>query len=141
MFLNGACPFRVCAVFLRPSLEAPFLQLIFLVPSLRIYDTLRGNTQNGACVEIMSDSESRELWRGIIKALEEKLQFGFLEQERSVVDVRFDGGELTLVVSDKDAADFFNAEVNQQRLMIVSRSIVSIEKIVVEMVEASPLES
>lgn len=87
----------------------------------------------------MTDSDSRELWQRIVRSLEEKLQFGFLEQERSVVAVRFDGADLTLVVSNSDAADFFRADVNQQRLIIVSRGIVSIEKITVELVEASPL--
>ncbi len=88
----------------------------------------------------MTDSESRELWQRIVQSLEEKLQFGFLEQGRSVVAVRFNGGHLTLVVSDSDAADFFQADVNQQRLIIVSRPIVSIEKISVELVNASPLD-
>ena len=87
----------------------------------------------------MGIQEDLATWTSIKAVLEEQLQYGFLEQVKSVVDVSFSGGEFVLTVTTDEAAEFFNAEVNQQRLMIVSRPIVSIESIVVKKVEAEPI--
>ena len=87
----------------------------------------------------MASAEDQEKWSKIEALLEEKLQFGFLEQTRSVVDVEFNGAQLLLVVSNEEAAEFFSAEVNQQRLLIVSRPVARIESIAVRKVEANPI--
>ena len=87
----------------------------------------------------MTEQHAKELWHAILGILDEKMQYGFLEQAKSVVDVRIDGGELSLFVTDDEALGFFRADVNQQRLVIVSRPIVTIEKIIVEKVYAEPL--
>ena len=88
----------------------------------------------------MTETHAKEIWQQIVKILEEKLQFGFLEQEKSVVNVEFDGAELTLTVASDEAFDFFNAEINQQRLIIVSRPVISLDKVLVKKVDAEPLQ-
>ena len=88
----------------------------------------------------MGTQEDLETWTSIKAILEEQLQYGFLEQAKAVVDVSFTGGEFVLTVTTEEAAEFFSADVNQQRLMIVSRPVTSIESIVVKKVEAEPIE-
>lgn len=87
----------------------------------------------------MSSQEDQAVWANILAILEEQLQYGFLEQAKSVVDVHFAGSELMLTVASEEAAEFFSADINQQRLMIVSRPIVRIESIAVKTVEAEPI--
>ena len=74
--------------------------------------------------------------------LDEKLQYAFLNQARSVRDVRFEGSELVLVVSSPDSVTFLSSDLNQQRLMIISRSLPAsqnrvgaIERFRIELVE------
>ena len=86
----------------------------------------------------MSDQRAHEIWKQICHVLDEKLQYGFLEQAKSVVDVKLEGDEFTLFVSGDDALRFFSAEVNQQRLLIVSRPIASIQRFHVQKNESSP---
>ena len=88
----------------------------------------------------MTDQHAHDVWKKILAALEEKLQYGFLDQAKSVVDVRMDGPEFTLYVSGVEAERFFSSEVNQQRLFIVSRGIVAVEKFHVIKTDSSPLE-
>jgi hypothetical protein len=87
----------------------------------------------------MTDKNAQEIWQKILDVLEEKLQFGFLEQAKAVVDVKLDGSEFTLFVANAEALRFFSAEINQQRLFIVSRPIATIEKFRVVATESSPL--
>ena len=88
----------------------------------------------------MASQTDSELWTRILVLMEEKLQLGFLEQAKSVVKVSFDGTEAKLTVCSEEAQDFFKADTNQQRLMIVSRSVVRIDSIEVIRVEAEPLK-
>ena len=88
----------------------------------------------------MTDKHAIEVWEAILKILDEKLQYGFLEQAKAVVDIHVDGGELKLTVATDEAEEFFNSEVNQQRLMITSRPVIAIEVIIVEKTDAEPLE-
>lgn len=90
----------------------------------------------------MKDTRAHEIWNKILEVLDEKLQYAFLNQARSVKDVRFEGSELVLVVSSPESVAFLNADLNQQRLMIISRSLPSsqnrvgvIERFRVELVE------
>ena len=87
----------------------------------------------------MTDSRAHEAWQQILSILDEKLQYGLLEQARSVVDVRLEGSELTLVVASEEAERFFSAEVNQQRLIIQSRPKISLSAVKVERANSSPL--
>ncbi len=87
----------------------------------------------------MTEQHAKETWQAILLLLDEKMQYGFLEQAKSVVDVRINGSEISLAVSNDEALRFFSAEVNQQRLIIVSRSVISFEKVTVHKVEAEPL--
>jgi hypothetical protein len=87
----------------------------------------------------MANAHDQDKWAQILATLEDKLQFGFLEQARAVADVRFNGGEVTLLVSSEEALEFFRADVNQQRLMIVSRPVIRINSIIVEKIEAEPI--
>ena len=88
----------------------------------------------------MASQTDSELWTRILVLMEEKLQLGFLEQAKYVVKVLFTGTQAQLTVCSQEAEDFFTAETNQQRLMIVSRSVVRIDSIEVVRVEAEPLE-
>ena len=87
----------------------------------------------------MEPQSAQRTWNQILEILDEKLQYGLLEQARAVVDVKITGGELTLFVGNSESKEFFQAEVNQHRLMIMSRSVFNIEKITVQMVEAETL--
>ena len=87
----------------------------------------------------MTDSRAHEVWKQILSILDEKLQYGLLEQAKSVVDIRLEGEELTLIVSGDEAERFFSAEVNQQRLIIQSRPKISLGKIRVERSHSSPI--
>ena len=87
----------------------------------------------------MTNPRSQEVWQRIVSILDEQLQYGFLEQAKSVVDVRLEGSELQLSVSSTEALEFFAADINQQRLLIISRPVVSLDKISVELVEAEPI--
>ena len=71
----------------------------------------------------MKDTRAQEIWNKILEVLDEKLQYAFLNQARSVRDVRFEGSELVLVVSSPESVAFLNSDLNQQRLMIISRSL------------------
>ena len=71
----------------------------------------------------MKDTRAHEIWNKILEVLDEKLQYAFLNQARSVKDVRFEGSELVLVVSSPESVAFLNSDLNQQRLMIISRSL------------------
>lgn len=68
-------------------------------------------------------------WPKVVEQIEEKLQLGLLEQIRAVTEVSLTGGELSLVVSTNEASEFFSAHVNQQRLIIMARPVVSIERV------------
>lgn len=87
----------------------------------------------------MKTSESEIIWGKILEALEDKLQYGLLEQARHVVLARVEGEELHLTVNTEEAAEFFRAHVNQQRLILLSRGIINIEKITAEVAQAQPL--
>ena len=87
----------------------------------------------------MAKAKDQATWDKIIALLEDKLQFGFLEQVRAVADVSFDGSEVTLFVSTDEAMEFFRADVNQQRLSIVSRPVVRIERVEVRRLEAEAI--
>ena len=87
----------------------------------------------------MTDQESVAFWNKIQTILDEQLQYGFLEQAKSIVDIKLEGSHLTLTVSTDEAYDFFNSELNKQRLLIVSRQVAALEEIEVIKVEAEPL--
>jgi hypothetical protein len=74
-------------------------------------------------------------WTKVVQSLEDKLQFGFLEKARQVTRAEIKGSTLVLYVSDPDIAEFFQADVNQQRLMIFSRDVVAIEEIEVTLID------
>ena len=76
----------------------------------------------------MKDTRAHEIWAKILEVLDEKLQYAFLNQARSVQDVRFEGSELVLTVSSQESVNFLSADLNQQRLMIISRSLPSSHK-------------
>lgn len=86
------------------------------------------------------DTRTQEVWESILKILDEKLQYGYLKQVESVVDVKLDSGELTLFVSNNEALEFFLAPVNRDRLIIMSRPIITLETVKVERVLADPLQ-
>ena len=87
----------------------------------------------------MTDIRANEIWTRVLAVLDEKLQYGPLEQARNVVDVKTEGDELILFVATAEAERFFSAEVNQQRLIIQSRPAVSLSKISVVRTESSPI--
>ena len=88
----------------------------------------------------MIDARASEIWQRITSLLEDKLQYGIIDQAKSVVRVSLIGNGLKLYVSSDESAEFFSSEVNQQRLSILARSIFNIETIEVERVDAEPLK-
>ncbi len=87
----------------------------------------------------MTDPAVTKIWKQILEAFEDKLQYSFLEQARAVVDIKIEGDELTLLVTTDEAERFFNGEVNRQRLIILSRPFFPLEKVVAKRVDAEPL--
>lgn len=87
----------------------------------------------------MTKQNDTAVWARILLLMEEKMQFGFLEQARFVLKAEFENGHAILTVCSDDAREFFNSQVNQQRLIIVSRPVVSIERFTILQVEAEPL--
>ena len=87
----------------------------------------------------MTNQVSAKAWEQILLLLEDKLQMGLLEQTRAVVDVNLEGAELTLFVASDESFDYFSSEVNQQRLIIMSRPVISLEKIRVKRRDAHPI--
>lgn len=83
----------------------------------------------------MQDQIAFDAWQKILSVLDEKMQFGFLEKAKDVSDVKIEGSEFFIFVNSKEALEFFKAELNQQRLFIVSRPFVSLQKINVCLVE------
>lgn len=87
----------------------------------------------------MSKERSAEVWDKILHILDEKLQYGFLEQAAAVLDVRLEGEELLLTVSTPEAVEFFNSELNEQRLILLVRSLLRLSRVKAKMAEGSPL--
>ncbi len=87
----------------------------------------------------MTSDKASQIWKDLLGAFEEKLQYSILEQAKSVVDVGLEGSELVLMVATNEAFDFFNAQVNEQRIIIFSRPITHLEKITAVKVDAEPL--
>ena len=81
----------------------------------------------------MTSSQANSLWDNILKVLDEKMQYGFLEQARAVKSAELDGTSLTLSVTTQEAVDFFQSQVNQQRLIIVSRPFCAVENVFVKL--------
>lgn len=78
-----------------------------------------------------------EIWKHITALLDEQLQYGYLEQAKAVTEVQLVGGELVLSVKTPEARDFFSAHINQQRLIILSRSKFQLESVRAELVETT----
>lgn len=75
-----------------------------------------------------------QIWIQILGILEEQLQKGFLEQAKSVVSATETNSTLRLEVNTDEALEFFSADVNQQRILILGRTFASIETIEVKKV-------
>ena len=88
----------------------------------------------------MADERASHTWNQILEVLDKKLQLALLEQARMVVDVELHGPELLLYVCNPEAQDFFNSDVNQQRMILQVRSVISLDKITAHLVEASPIK-
>lgn len=80
------------------------------------------------------EKNAQQIWDAILSDLEDKLQFGVLEQARAVVSVEFEGNCLTLKVCTEEAKIFFSTSTCQQRLAIISRPIAVIEEFKIELV-------
>ena len=87
----------------------------------------------------MTDRRAEDIWRRITAVLEEKLQYAFLDYLRTVVSVKLEGNELWLGVCGQESFEFFSAAVNQQRLIIMARPVISLEKLIVRKTDASPI--
>lgn len=81
----------------------------------------------------MTAISAAELWDKLLRILEEKLQYGMVEQTRSVTSVNLEGAQLILTVNSNEALQFFQAETNQQRLIIMARPMIRLESIKVEL--------
>ncbi|MBP9838575.1 MAG: hypothetical protein KBC84_07650 [Proteobacteria bacterium] len=88
----------------------------------------------------MSNQPAHEIWKKVLAVLDEKMQFGFLEMAKEVVDIKISGSEITLFVTNSEAEVYFNSEVNQQRIFIVSRPIHPLSKVCVIVTESSPIQ-
>ena len=84
---------------------------------------------------MVTQQRSGDVWERILALLDEKLQYGLLEQAKAVTEVSLEGEELALTVSTREAFEFFSAHINQQRLIILSRQEISLEKVSVSLKE------
>lgn len=88
----------------------------------------------------MADERASHTWNQILDVLDKKLQLALLEQARLVVDVELHGPELVLYVCSPEAQDFFNSDVNEQRLILQVRSVINLDSVKAHLVEASPIK-
>jgi len=79
----------------------------------------------------MDAVDAQKVWDKILAEFEDKLQFGFLEQAKAITSVQIEGEEITLVVNQQEAEDFFKSSVNENRLIVTSRPIVRLDKLIV----------
>lgn len=82
----------------------------------------------------MTETESKELWNKITAVLEDQLQYGFLEKAKFVVRAYLENSTLILEVNDDEAFEFFNSQITQQRILIISRPIANIATVQVNRV-------
>ena len=73
-------------------------------------------------------SERNELWEKIIEALEDTLQFGFLEEARYVSAIRVEGNALVVSIPPTSAEaerafHFLAKPENSQRILILAKRI------------------
>ncbi len=87
----------------------------------------------------MTKERSSDVWDRILQVLDEKLQYGFLEQAAAVLDVHLEGEELHLTVATPEAQQFFNSELNEQRLILLVRSFLRLSRVKAKLSEGSPL--
>ena len=83
----------------------------------------------------MTEQQVKEIWDKILEMLADKLQFGFLEQAGSIASTKIRGNELILTVASEEAKAFFNSEVNQQRLILLTRPLINLETVTAVMVD------
>lgn len=81
----------------------------------------------------------RDIWNLILAEIDEKMQFGLLEQARAVLDIQIDGEELVLFSDSEECQQFFSQRGNQQRLLIMARPIVDLERVSVKLAPKAAL--
>jgi len=75
----------------------------------------------------------RDIWSAVLAEIDEKMQFGLLEQARTVLDIQIDGTELVLFVASEECQQFFSQGGNQQRLLIMARPVIDLERVSVKL--------
>lgn len=88
----------------------------------------------------MFDLRAQELWDQILVVLDEKMQYALLTEAKNIVNVALEGNDLLLTACTEDGAEFFNSEVNGQRLILQVRSVINLDSVKARYVEASPLK-
>ena len=83
----------------------------------------------------MSEIAPEKLWEHILCNLQDQLQMVALEQAQRVSNVSFVGAELHLETADRDAVEFFSADVNARRIIILARPLLEIFAVKVKLVE------
>ncbi len=79
-----------------------------------------------------STKSPRDVWAAILAEIDEKMQFGLLQQARTVLDIQIDGEELVLLVDSDEPEQFFSQSTNQQRLLIMARAVIDLRHVTVK---------
>ncbi|MCC6954081.1 MAG: hypothetical protein IT290_08185 [Deltaproteobacteria bacterium] len=88
----------------------------------------------------MTQQSAKDVWKQILEILDDKLQYGLLEQTQAVSEVRIEGDDLILAVSTSEAYEFFSGHVNQQRMLIMARPVCPLTRVLVERAPEKPTE-
>ena len=83
----------------------------------------------------MVSRPTEEIWKDVISVLEEKLQYGLLQQLKNISSLDIAGSQLKLIVTDPESFEFLTSETNQQRLIILCRPVLHVEEILIELKE------
>lgn len=72
-----------------------------------------------------------ERWNKLLQVLDEKLQFGLLENLRSSVGYEFDGNTLTVECDETSVRDYLSRSAVLHQLELLAQDAVKVEKIVI----------
>lgn len=69
-------------------------------------------------------------WEMFLHSLDEKLQFGLLDNVRRVSGYHFEGSILYLEIANKDVEEYLRKDSNFQQLQVLAQAAVKVEKVI-----------
>lgn len=85
--------------------------------------------------EPLPKGNNPERWRRLLDSLDEKLQFGLLDQLKKVASYHFEEQSLYLGASTLAQAEYLKQAPVLQQIQLLAQDVVQIERVIVEFVE------